>query len=82
MTNLLRRLAALEARVHQRLEEPLGSYEVHFTEACRPDRDFPDAEVHPCVEPDHPQDCRVQRIPIAAPIRRILILQAPWMPLS
>jgi hypothetical protein len=83
MTNLSKRLAALEARVYpQQSEEPRGAYEIHFTEARPPGGDVPDAEVHACAEPDHGANCGVQLIPIAAPIRRVYLLRGPWKPLT
>jgi hypothetical protein len=62
------------------LRRARGTYEVHFTEARPLGNDC--AGRHDCGEPDHGPNCAVQVFPIDAPIRRMLVLESPWAPLT
>jgi hypothetical protein len=80
MRNLARRLSAVEARLCP-AGQARGTYEIHFrqaghaSEAERPGQ-------HACAEPGHGPNCGVQVFAIDAPIRRMLVLESPWAPLT
>jgi hypothetical protein len=80
MKNLARRLSAVEARLCP-AGRARGTYEIHFTRAvqvCEEER----PGQHACAEPGHGPNCGVQVFPIDAPIRRMLVLESPWAPLT
>jgi hypothetical protein len=79
MRNLARRLSAVEAKLRP-AGQARGTYEIHFTEARPFENDC--AGRYDCGEPGHGPNCAVQVFPIDAPIRRMLVLESPWAPLT
>jgi hypothetical protein len=75
------RLVALEGRLRPRQEIYLGSFEIHHTGAWPGCEGKPGSEdLEPCTE--HGPSCRKSVTPLRAPIRRSIVLAAPWVQLG
>jgi hypothetical protein len=80
MSTLGRRLSAVEAKLRP-VGQARGRYEIHYKQAGHASEEDRPGQ-HPCGEPEHGPNCAMEVLPMGAPIRRMLVLDSPWAPLT
>jgi hypothetical protein len=80
MSTLGRRLSAVEAKLRP-VGQARGRYEIHYKQAGHASEEERPGQ-HRCGEPDHGPNCAMEVFPMDAPIRRMLVLDSPWAPLT